>query len=82
MKLNGYFCNGFALALVGEPGMVNIGAYKYQFQVINNFNVAANYPFCPFGIKDKIKLIFIMIMQGKIELFLFSRKNCETIARS
>jgi hypothetical protein len=62
------------LALMRKPGMVQIGADQRQFQVLNNFNIAAYNPLGALGVDDEVQLILVMVMKRKIELGLHPRK--------
>src|SRR5215831_13457074 len=41
MELNGNFPDLFAFAVMGKPGMLQVRAYQYEFQLINFFNMVA-----------------------------------------
>jgi hypothetical protein len=66
--------------MVGKPGMLQVTAYKHQFQLINIFNMIANDPPGVFGVLNKIQLKFFMVMKRKIELRFDPGKDGKTIA--
>lgn len=68
MELDGDLPYFLAFAMVGEPGMLQVTAYQHQFQLVNIFNVIANDPPGVFGVLNKIKLKFFVVMKREIEL--------------
>jgi hypothetical protein len=82
MPLNGDFLYLLAQALMGKPGMIQIGPYQHQFQVVDGVDVIADDASCAFGVDDKIQLELFMIMQGEGELFFYAGKNGKAVILS
>lgn len=78
VELYGYL-KKFGLAFMGEPGVGDIGPDKDQLQVFNFFHAVPDDAFDPFGIFDKIQLVFLMVVYGKVERCLMSGEHREAI---
>lgn len=79
VELDGDFVDFAGLALVGEPGVVEVGSDKYQFFVVDFCDVVSYDPFGAFGIEDEVQFKFFMVMKWEVELAFDTGKECKTI---
>ena len=69
--------NGFTF--MGEPGVWNVGTDKNQLPVLYLFHAVPDDAFDAFGVFDKVQLIFLVVMYGKIEFCLVPGEHREAI---
>jgi hypothetical protein len=69
----------FAFALMGKPGVIEIGADEDQLHIIYAIDVIADNATSAFGIDDKIEFEFFMIMQGETEFFFDAGEDGEAV---
>jgi hypothetical protein len=68
VKLDGHFGNIITPAFMLKPAVLQIGAYKYQLQVVDLFYMISYDTFDSFTVLDKIQFKLVMVMNGKIKL--------------
>jgi hypothetical protein len=65
--------------MVGKPGMLQVGAHQYQFEVGYFVHMVSHYPSGTPGIFNKIQFKLFVVVQWEIEFGLYPRKSCKTI---
>jgi hypothetical protein len=79
VKLNRDLEDALAFALVGKPGMRDVGTHEHQLQAVDLFHAAADDAADALGVFDKIQLVLLVIMHREIELGLIPGVQGEAI---